>query len=149
MKTQRLTASASPPAKLALLVELGVSRPLLPPPFVPFTDVKLTPLSLGAGGGAGLRAPGLFAGGAGGAGLGLIPTAGTAAEVEVTESRAVLLARNPSEAALDGIGTTRAAPGAGPGGGAGGAGLATSSLRYADGVQACIVEFGFVASHQP
>lgn len=72
----KLTASANPPAKLALLDELGVFLPLssTPPVDNPFTEVKLTPLSLGAGGAAGLfRTPvGLLAGGAGGVGFALV-----------------------------------------------------------------------------
>lgn len=67
-----LTASAKPPAKLALLAVLDVSRPGP----VPLTEFTLPPLSLGCGGGAGFLPAGLLVGGAGGVGFALTPTPG-------------------------------------------------------------------------
>lgn len=71
-----LKASARPPARLAFEELFGVPRPLPPEESCEF---MLTALSRGAGGGAGFRPMGLFAGGAGGVGLAFAAAAAAAA----------------------------------------------------------------------
>ena len=108
-------ASARPPAR-PLPLSLGVLVPvpalLLPPEY---------PLSLGAGGGAGLLplAAGRFAGGAGGAGFALAPFV-------VDSDRA-----------------------AGAGGGGGGAGAALCSSKYAEGTHPEADPSCLLPSHHP
>ncbi len=121
MRKWQLTASANPPARLTLLDEFGVSRPLplLPRLSLPLTvtELRLTPLSRGAAGGGGLPRPvaaGRLAGGAGGVGFARPP-------LEVPLFR-------PSRADAPDTGRGGAAGGAGAAGGGGGARM-TSSLR--------------------
>lgn len=98
-------ASARPPARLAFDALLGVPRPLAPEESPEF---MLVVLSLGAGGGAGLRPAmlGRLAGGAGGAGL--------------------LLAAATAPLGV-GLGVARGAAGGGGGAGLGVGATATSS----------------------
>jgi hypothetical protein len=72
-KKRRLTASANPPA-----IDLfeGVDEPALPLALLPFAELRLTPLSRGAGGAGGrparLPPAGRLAGGGGGVGRALV-----------------------------------------------------------------------------
>lgn len=126
------SASARPPARLALEALLGVPRPLAPDESFEF---MLTALSRGAGGGAGaaLRPAmlGRLAGGAGGAGLALAFAAAAAPAPFVT-----------------GLGVARGAVGGG-GGGVGRGAAATCSSRYASGVHPWADVVMFMQSHHP
>lgn len=112
-----LSASARPPARLALDALFGVPRPLAPDESPEF---MLTALSRGAGGGAGLRPAmvGRFAGGAGGAGF------------------VFAAAAAPTPPPLGtGEGVARGAVGGGGGGVGLGGGADFCSSKYASGVQ--------------
>lgn len=110
---------------------LGVERPESLPLPVP----RLIPLSL-AGETPGLRpaaGTGRFAGGAGGVGFALVVEAALAFPLTTT----------------DGVGIARGGAAGGGGGGGGAARACSISSTYADGVQPCMLVWGFLQSHQP
>jgi hypothetical protein len=79
-----LSASASPPARLVLPVDVlsGVSLPLLSPPLM--LVLMLTALSLAVGGGGGFLTAGRLVGGAGGFGLAFPPAGRVAVPLGTT-----------------------------------------------------------------